>query len=193
MKVNLMPEQTEDKKLIHDFLNGDDKSLETLIRKYLSPIYNFLYRLSGDKSSADDLTQETFIKVWKNLSHFDQNKNFKVWIFTIAKNTAFDFFKKKKTIPFSFFQDEEGNNKLDDLRDENNLLPNEIMERENLAQELDKKLEKIPENYRIILLLHYKEDFSLNEIAQILEKPYNTIKSYHQRALLSLKRAFNNK
>ena len=179
----------DDKKTIEDFLDGNEESFNILVSSYLKPIYNFLYQLTNGSSAIDDLTQETFFKAWKNMKKFDQNRSFKTWIFTIAKNTAYDYFKKKKTIPFSNFVDEEGNNKLDNLSD-NSILPDEILERKNIAEEMEEKLEKIPEKYRIILTLHYKEDLSLQEISEILDKPYNTIKSGHQRALAKLKEVF---
>ena len=157
-----------------------------MVKKYLKPVYNFLYYFTRDRAELDDLTQVTFIKIWKNLKKFDGEKKFKTWIFAIAKNTAYDFFHKKKTIPFANFTDEEGNNRLENMSDES-ILPDELLNRKDIAKELDKKLKEIPENYRIILTLHYKEDFSLSEIAEILGKPYNTIKSGHQRALIKLK------
>jgi RNA polymerase sigma-70 factor, ECF subfamily len=176
-----------DEQLILDYLNGDDSAFEELLKRYLKPIYNFLYQLTGNTAQAEDLTQETFVKAWKNIRKFDKAKSFKTWIFTIAKNTAFDYFKKKKTIPFSYFEDLEGNNKLEEISEEAVLL-DEIMERRDLAEKLESMLRKIPEQYSIILRLHYKEDFSLGEIAEILGKPYNTIKTYHQRALTRLKK-----
>jgi RNA polymerase sigma-70 factor, ECF subfamily len=178
-----------DEELVMNFLAGDDSAFDELLKRYLKPIYNFLYRFSGDTESLDDLTQDTFIKVWKNLKRFDQEKKFKSWIFTIAKNTAYDYLKKKKEIPFSTFTDEEGKNWLENIADEN-IFPDEIMDRKNIAEELEKILSKIPSHYRAILLLHYKEDFSLREIAEIMDDPYNTIKSRHQRGLAILKKSF---
>ena len=180
-----------DEELVGNILTGDEMAFEELLKRYLKPIYNFLYRFAGDIAALDDLTQETFIKVWKNLKRFDPEKKFKTWIFTIAKNTAYDHLKKKKTIPFSFFADEEGENWLENIADEN-FLPDEILERKNLSEEMDIIIEKIPSHYRAILLLHYREDFSLHEIAEILSEPYNTIKSRHQRGLKKLKSLFPN-
>ena len=97
-----MTELIEDKILIQQYLKGDEKSLEILIARYLKPIYSFVYKNVGNPSEAEDITQEVFIKIWKNIKKFDQNKNFKPWIFQIAKNTSIDFLRKKKSIPFSF-------------------------------------------------------------------------------------------
>jgi len=95
----MMPE-ISDKKLIKQYLHGDEKSLGFLIKRYLKPIYNFVYRYVSEAASAEDITQETFVKVWKNLNKFDQRKHFKTWIFCLAKNTAIDFLRKKKEIHF---------------------------------------------------------------------------------------------
>ncbi|MDP1845612.1 MAG: sigma-70 family RNA polymerase sigma factor [Candidatus Moranbacteria bacterium] len=178
----------EDNQLVKIFLEGEDEAFEDLVKKYLKPVYNFLYRLTNDQAVVEDLAQDTFLKAWKNMRRFDQKRNFKAWIFTIAKNTAFDFFRKKKEIPFSRFADEDGRSWLENIEDDE-FLPDEILERKNIAEELDEILQKIPLHYRTILLLHYKEEFSLHEIAEILGEPYNTVKSRHQRALLRLKKA----
>lgn len=187
MIVALNSMNLEDNRLVEKFLSGDEEAFSQLVKKYLKPVYNFLYYFTRNQAELDDLTQIAFIKAWKNLEKFDCKKNFKTWIFAIAKNTAYDYFKKKKTIPFANFMDEKGNNKLENISDES-ILPDEILERKDLARELENKLAEIPEYYRIILMLHYKEDFSLQEIAEILDKPYNTIKSSHQRGLIKLKK-----
>jgi len=178
-----------DNRLIENFFSGDETAFNDLVKKYLKPVYNFLYQFVSDREILDDITQDTFIKAWKNLEKFDQDRSLKTWLFTIAKNTAYDYLKKKKTIPFSNFTDEEGNNKLDNIGDES-ILSDELLIRADSAKILEEKLKVLPDIYRIILIMHYKEDFSLQEIAKILGKPYNTIKSQHQRGLKILKDTF---
>ena len=175
-----------DEEIILLYKNGEEEAFKELINRYTSPLYNFVARL-GSKNDASDIVQETFIKVWKNMNRFDENKaSFKTWIFTIAKNTAYDYFKKKKTVPFYNFTDEQGNNKLENIADEN-IFPDELLMRADAANILEKKLQELPEHYRLILNLHYQEDFSLSEIAAILKIPYNTAKSQHQRGLVKLR------
>jgi len=202
-----------DEQIVQKYLSGEEAAFSELLKKYLKSVYNFIFRLVGDCDATEDLTQETFVKVWKNLHKFDfqgsrlvtrrdrQNKKlapyrtessgsgFKTWIFTIAKNTTFDYFKKKKEVPFSAFADEEGESVFNEISDEN-ILPDKILHRKDIAEELDSILQKLLPHYRAILLLRYKEDFSLHEIAEILDEPYNTVKSRHQRAILRLKQAF---
>lgn len=179
--------EIKDEQLVASFLKGNEKGFEIILNRYLKPIYNFLYRLTRSPSSVDDLTQEVFIKVWRNLKRFDQTKSFKVWLYSIARNTAYDFLKKKKTIPFAFFDDREGNNRMNNIPDDN-ILPDELLSRADLSKEIEKYLKKIPQRYRIILTMRYKDDFSLTEISEILKIPYNTIKSQHQRGLQALKK-----
>ena len=182
--------EKNDQQLIVDFLAGSDASFEILVDRYLKVIYNFLYHLTGgDKMLADDLTQETFLKVWKNIKRFDLEKNFKTWLFVIAKNSAKDAWKKKKAIPFVLFENSDGYNKLDEIV-ENKALPDEILERVESSEELEKKMEKLSPRYKKLLFLRYKDDLSLSEIAQLFNVPYNTVKSQHQRALLELKKQF---
>lgn len=178
----------QDNHLIEKILEGDNAVYEVLLKKYLKPVYNFLRTFVGDPAVLDDLTQETFIKAWKNIRRFDRKRNFKTWLFAIAKNTAYDFFKKKKTIPFSSFFDEEGNNYLENMPD-SQILPDELLAAADIEKNFEKKLRELSGPYREILTLRYGEDFSLSEISEIIGVPYNTAKSRHQRALLALKKA----
>lgn len=177
-----------DNKLVEEYLRGREEAFAELLKKYLTPVHNFLYRITNSKEVAEDISQDAFLKVWKNMRRFDQNRNFKTWLFAIAKNTAFDYLRKKKELPFSMFADEEGANGLEEIKDEE-MLSDEILERKDITRDLENVLEKIPEYYRAVLLLHYKEDFTLHEVAEIIGDPYNTIKSRHQRALARLKKA----
>ncbi|MFZ2193185.1 MAG: sigma-70 family RNA polymerase sigma factor [Candidatus Moraniibacteriota bacterium] len=181
--------EKSDQQLIADFLAGDDESFEFLVYRYLKSVYNFIYRLTGDPVIIDDLTQETFIKAWKNIRRYDQSKNFKVWLFAIAKNTVYDFWKKKKTLPFALFEKEDGSNKLEDVA-EDIILPDEILMRMETSGELDKKIKLLGRKYQLILTMHYKDDLSLREISEVLGLPYNTIKSQHKRALNELRNIF---
>jgi RNA polymerase sigma factor (sigma-70 family) len=177
-----------DNKLISDFFNGDAKSLELLVNKYLSLVYNFTYRYVGSAADAEDIVQEVFVKVWRHLKKFDQQKNFKTWLLSIAKNTAIDFLRKKKDTPFSFFDQEDGNNYLEENLVDPEALPDELFDNKNLSEQLSSAIDELATNYRAILLLYYNYQFTLQEIADSLDEPINTIKSRHRRAIIQLKK-----
>lgn len=187
-KQQIMIEQP-DEQLVEAYLAGDQEVFSFLVDRYMKHLYNFVMQFVRDQNAAEDIVQETFVKAWKYLSRFDQNKSFKTWIFAIAKNTTYDYLKKKKTLPFSLFENEEGENALENTPAENDH-PEDILDREATKEELEIKLAALAPLYRTILTLHYQEDFSLHEISKILDEPYNTVKSRHQRALQSLKKSF---
>ena len=138
-----------DQQLIESFLVGDDASFELLVERHLKPVYNFLFRLTGgDKTLTDDLTQETFLKAWKNIKKFDRSKKLKVWLFAIAKNNARDAWKKKKTLPFSLFENSEGYNRLEEVA-EDKPLPDAVLEEIESAEELEAKVKKLLSPYCI--------------------------------------------
>ncbi|MFH1758979.1 MAG: RNA polymerase sigma factor [Patescibacteria group bacterium] len=177
-----------DQELISTYLNGSEQSLEILIKRHLKSVYNFVFYkyANGNRQEAEDITQETFIKIWRNLKKFDLKKgNFKSWAFTIAKNTAIDHLKKKHAIPLSQLEKEKG---------ENPLLENIATTTDDFANALDAKLTlapflcQLPQNYQQILTLHYQKGFSLQEIANLLHESVNTVKSRHRRALALLRK-----
>ncbi len=176
-----------DQQLIANYLKGDGASLELLIQRYLKSVYSFIYRCVGNTSDAEDATQEVFVKVWRHLKKFDQNKSFKTWIFSIAKNTAIDSLKKKKVIPFSAFENEAGENTITETLADPSPLPSELLERAGIAQMLASAMEKLSPIYRMVLFLRYNDHFNFRQIAESLGEPLHTIKSRHRRALLKLR------
>ena len=175
-----MSSEIDDKQLIKQYLQGDEKSLEFLIARYLKPIYNFIYKSINYQEIAEDITQDVFIKVWKNLKKFDQNKNFKPWIFQIAKNTTIDYLRKKKTIPFSRFENDNGQNLfLENLKEES---PDLVESFANKA-ELDKILNSLNKEEQEIIDMRHKQGMSFRQIADFLQKPINTIKSRYRRIM----------
>lgn len=177
----------EDSQLVIDYRAGDHDALEILIQRYLKPVYHFMYRMVGTIHDAEDMTQETFVKAWKNLKRFDTRKNFKTWLFRIAKNTALDFLKRKKAIPFSAFENAEGENVLANTIADPEPLPSVVFDRTDLALVLVSVLAKLPPMYRAVLTLRYNEQLNFREIAEVLDEPLHTIKSRHRRACMMLK------
>jgi len=179
-----------DQQLVADYLDGEEKALDELISRYLKAVYNFIYRITNSFEEAEDIAQETFLKTWKNLKKYNQEENFKTWLFTITRNTTIDWLRKKKDIKLSDFEDYEGENVLTNTLADKNPLPNELAIKSEQKRKLDKVLSKMPVIYREVLLLHYYEDLTFDEIGKILGKPLNTVKSQHHRALSAIKKLF---
>jgi len=77
-----------------------NRNIEHIIKLYFASIYLFIFRLVGDVTSAEDLTQDTFVKVWRHLPEYEREEELKNWIFTIARNTALDWLRKKRSLVF---------------------------------------------------------------------------------------------
>lgn len=181
MKIN------SDQQLIRDYLAGDEKSLEILIERYLKLIYSFIHRYVGSSKEAEDITQEVFIKVWRNLRKFNQQKTFKTWVFTIAKNTCIDALRKKKTIPFSSFENQKGENRLIETLADPSPLPDELIEQADIGQILTSAIDTLSPKYRMVLFLRYNDHFAFREIAESLGESINTIKTRHRRGIAMLR------
>ncbi|MDP3990966.1 MAG: sigma-70 family RNA polymerase sigma factor [Candidatus Nealsonbacteria bacterium] len=181
-------QKQSDQQLIAAYFKGDEKSLEILIKRYLKPIFSFTYRYVGNSQEAEDITQDVFVKVWRNLKKFDRNRSFKTWIFSIAKNACIDVLKKKKSIPFSELEDGEGKNAFLERLVDTAPLPDELFARADMARILNSAMEKLLPKYRMVLFLRYNDHFNFREIAESLGESLDTIKSRHRRALIMLKK-----
>jgi RNA polymerase sigma-70 factor, ECF subfamily len=183
-----MNQEYSDEEIISQWKDGNQEAFKELIERYTSSLYNFIIRFVGQENTPD-LVQEIFIKIWKKISSFDISKaSFKTWIFTVAKNTIVDFLRKKKSIPFSDFENE--NKDFSENIKSEEILPDETLQKIQDSELLNKLLDKLPENYKTVLILHYQEEMTFDEIGKILEKPLNTVKSYHQRAIMNLRKMF---
>jgi RNA polymerase sigma-70 factor (ECF subfamily) len=181
--------ESTDEEIIVLYKNGNGEAFKSLINRYISPLYNFTARITN-KDDAPDIVSETFIKAWKNINRFNEQKaSFKTWIFTIARNTAIDFLRKKRNVLFSNMKnsDEDINSFEENIPDEQ-ILPDIALQKLQDEEFLNKTLNGLESGYREVLVLHYQEEMTFVEIGKILNKPLNTVKSQHRRALIELRK-----
>ncbi|MGC8651413.1 MAG: RNA polymerase sigma factor [Minisyncoccia bacterium] len=183
-----MPE-ISDNDLIKQYLKGEEKALEVLIQRYLKLIYSFIYHYIRNETEAEDLTQEVFIKVWRNIKRFDPQKKFSTWILTIAKNTTFDFLRKKKPLLFSDLDEKAFNNLIENLPDLRQT-PDEVFASKEKVNSMDSVLQILSPKEKTIFTLHFEKQLSFREIAESLGESINTVKSRYRRTIVSLKEKF---
>lgn len=177
-----------DSELIIKAQSGNQQALELLIQRFLPGVFNLCLRYMQDSFDAEDAAQEAFVKVWKNLKKFDANKSFKNWVLEIAKNTCLDILKKKRVIPFSAFETEDGTNSLTETLASGRFGPFELAEQSSLKNTLQELLKKLSPVYQKVLSLYYEQELNFREISQELDEPLNTVKSRHRRALIMLRK-----
>jgi len=175
-----------DLQLVKEILLDTQGSFEELVTRYTKSLYNFTFRLTGSVQTAEDLVQETFIKVWKSLDKYDQKQSFRGWIFTIARNTTTDYLRKKKTVPFSVLTKDD-DSPFEETLSDTATLPDETLAHLEDTESLEKLLGTLPLDYQMVLLLHYQENLTFEEIGEVVDKPPNTVKSWHRRALIQLR------
>ena len=174
--------------LITEYLAGRKESMEILIKRHLKSVYGFVYKYARNQQDAQDITQETFLKAWRNLKKFDKEKNFKTWLFTIAKNTALDFLKKKKTVPFVEFENEEGENVITETLADPAVSVYELLQKKDFAQTIKIAIAKLSPKYQAVLLPRYNNGLTFRDMAEAAGEPLHTIKSRYRRALIMLKK-----
>jgi RNA polymerase sigma-70 factor (ECF subfamily) len=177
-----------DEDLIDAYLNGEEDVFALLVQRHLKPVYSFVVRFIGNKDDAEDIVQETFLKAWKNVKKYSRHSSqFKTWIMRIARNTAIDYLRKKKHIPFSAIEGgDETEWFVENVQDEAEL-PDELAAHAGDLQEMEKALHKLAPIHREILLLYYGGDFTFEEAAAVSGISINTLKSRHRRALAALR------
>ncbi len=181
--------EESDSELIARYLEGgDEQALQLLVSRHLKSIYNFAYSVVGGKSEADDVTQEAFVKIWKNLKKFDGEKSFRTWAFSITRNAAIDYLRKRKAIPFSYFDDEKDGQFAESIKDEE-AVADELFDLAYQEKEVAKAIDGLPNIYREIISLKLSEDMTFEEMAEIMGESVNTIKSRHRRGVLLLKKS----
>jgi RNA polymerase sigma-70 factor (ECF subfamily) len=178
-----------DAECIAAYRAGDPAAFEALVARHLSAVYNFIARYAGGGDDADDIVQDVFVKVWKHLHRFDTTKNFRTWLFTIAKNTALDWLKKKKAIVFSDMSDgSENMPAFEETIADDEPAPPEIIDAKISHTELASLLDGLHPDHKAVVLLRLDSQLTFREIAESLDRPINTVKSHYRRAISSLRK-----
>lgn len=186
--IKLGNTEKKDEKLITEYLLGNEKSLELLIRRYLKPVYGFVHRHTNNPQEAEDITQEVFIRMWRNIRKFNRKKSFKTWIFSITKNASIDFLRKKKAIAFSEFENEKGRNIILEKIAVVCEPLEEIISNKILSESLSSVSENLSSRTRTIFNYRYHKNLTFREIADILGESINTVKSRYRRGVIEIKR-----
>ncbi|MDB5259502.1 MAG: polymerase, sigma-24 subunit, subfamily [Candidatus Taylorbacteria bacterium] len=185
-----------DTELVQAYIDGDVGAFDVIVRRYSKSIFAFTYHLAGNPTDAQDIVQEIFMKSWKHIRKFDSEKaGFKPWLFAIARNTAIDWLRKKRPATFTDIDADRSRSSDDAAEQFGNAIPDgepladEIFEKKELAERIESMLASLPPDERTIILLHHYEMLTFEEIAEILKKPMNTVKSRYRRTLAKLKDA----
>ena len=181
----------DDSEVVAVFLAGEKRAFNELVERYQNRLLNFIYRTTGDRERAEDLVQETFIRVYRHLHRFDQSKKFSTWVYTIASNLAKNELRNRSRNPLVLFQALRKNNDADQRPlewEDNTYRPDDLFRKRHLRSQVEDAVEQLPEHHRTVFLLREMEGKTYEEIAEITDTNLGTVKSRLNRARNSFAR-----
>jgi RNA polymerase sigma-70 factor, ECF subfamily len=168
----------DDDRLIELTLRGEKRGYEAIVRKYEKLVFNVVFQMLRDDSSAAEITQEAFLKAYKALNTFDRKRSFRPWLLRIATNTALNLIRAKK--PYESLESLLEEAPAEEPRS------GQYVEHEVEANLIGERLEVILNSmkpvHRHVFLLRYQRELSYEEISEIMGEPVTTIKSLLFRA-----------
>lgn len=171
---------------------GHEAAYRELVRRYERPVFSLIYRMVRDREKAEDLSQETFVKVLNALESYRPEFKFSSWIFKIANNAAIDHLRKRELPTLSIDgppdpADRQPTSTIQ-VRDASES-PLQELEAREIGVEIERAIGQLRPEYRSCVLLRYAEGHAYEEIAEILGLPLGTVKTYIHRARAELREA----
>lgn len=166
--------------LLDKCLKGDSIAFKQLINVYRVRLFGYLWRFSKSRFEAEEMLQETLIKVWKGLKKYNHQQKFSAWLFTIAHNVALDSIRRKK-INKNFVEFDE-NSEIDN----NN--PHEELVTKERRDIINNSIENLSEKQKSVFLLRQHGELTFKEIAEATNQPLNTVISHMHYAVKKIKK-----
>jgi len=174
-----------DEELVEEFISGEIDSFRVLVERYKLRVYNIIYGIMGNRDEAEDLAQEVFINVYKNLHHFKRKSKFYTWLYRIAVNICLTNKRKKSkyspVVSLTEISEVNANPGRVELADES-FSPEKIFKDRELAWQIKSAINSLSRVLRATFILREFEDLSYQELAKVLGCSSGTIKSRLSRA-----------
>ncbi len=183
-RTRIQTSEMSDGILAQRSIAGDQHAFEILVQRYSIPLFNFICRFLSDYDQACDILQQVFVQLYISLPNLRTSDPLKAWLFQVARNRCLDELRRKHAIHFSELEPANDDDELSPLATmpDTDPLPEELAERRDLQQCLQKAIQTLPPKFRSVVLLRYAGQLSFSEIGQALDMPEATAKTYFQRA-----------
>ncbi|MFH1618894.1 MAG: sigma-70 family RNA polymerase sigma factor [bacterium] len=182
--------QMDDASLIARFREGDQDAFRTLLERYRKPVYAYLARMTGDKSAAEDLFQELFMRFIRNISGYEERGKFTAWLFTSASHLALDYLKKAKRTGFALSLDksygEEGRSLGESVKSSESG-PEEVLLGAELGERLEEAIGRLSFEQKQVFFMREYSGLTFAEIAAALNVPLGTALARMSRATAKLR------
>jgi len=171
--------EPSDQEIIEKILQGQGEYYEEIIKRYKNGVYSLCMRMLRNSEDAKDLAQEAFIKAYQNLGKYNAEYKFSTWLFKVTSNLCVDYLRKIKTQTLPY--DDKISMPHDTASAEDIFLHN------NNRRQIEKAIQELPEDYRILILLYHKEGLSYEQMCDMLKLPMSKVKNRLHRARNKLK------
>ncbi len=174
-----------DEELMAQFQDGNESAYLQIVGRFKDRLFNFIYRFVGDADQADDLVQDTLIKVYTHRHSYREIARFSTWIYTIAGNLArTELRKRKRRATFSMSTLGIGDKDYEIPSEDES--PTKHLEEAQTEQDIRRALAQLPLNFRTVIILRDVQELSYEEISKIMKIPLGTVKSRVNRARLRM-------
>lgn len=182
--------QTSDALLVKNYIAGDENSLSILINRHQSKIYGFIYSKLSDRDMADDIFQDTFIKVIKTLksNSYNEEGKFLPWVMRISHNLIIDYYRKNKKMPM--FRETEDFSIFSIMSDNVPNIESQLITSQ-VESDLRKLIEELPEDQKEVLVMRMYQDLSFKEISELTGVSINTALGRMRYAIMNLRKVID--
>jgi RNA polymerase sigma-70 factor (ECF subfamily) len=179
--------QIEDSVFVKQYIGGEEKALETLINRHNQKIISFIYSKVLDRDVAEDIFQDTFIKVIKTLKRgsYSEEGKFLPWVMRIAHNLIIDHFRKNKRMPK--FEGSDDFNIFSVIKDDKMNIEKQMI-KDQIDSDLSYLIDELPDDQREVLIMRIYKDMSFKEIAENTDVSINTALGRMRYALINLRK-----
>jgi RNA polymerase sigma-70 factor (ECF subfamily) len=182
--------QTSDALLVKNYIAGDESALSILINRHQSKIYGFIYSKLSDRDIADDIFQDTFIKVIKTLksNSYNEEGKFLPWVMRISHNLIIDHYRKNKKMPM--FRETEDFSIFSIMSDNVPNIESQLITSQ-VESDLRKLIEELPEDQKEVLIMRMYQDLSFKEISELTGVSINTALGRMRYAIMNLRKVID--
>jgi RNA polymerase sigma-70 factor (ECF subfamily) len=173
----------DDKALVRQAQRGNPEAFAELVTRHQRYVYNLAYRLLQDTDEAEDLAQEAFLRAWRGLDNFRGEARFTTWLYRIVTNLCYNRLHSLRRQLVDADVDD-----VDSLASPLDQEPPAVVEAAERRAFLHRHIADLPAKYQVVITLFYLQEFSYQEIAQVLDLPLGTVKTHLFRARERLKR-----
>jgi RNA polymerase sigma-70 factor (ECF subfamily) len=177
----------DEQSLVKRAKNGDLEAYEEIIKLYDKKVFSLIFNMIRNQDDVEDIAQEVFIKIYRNLKNFKEESSLYTWIYRITVNICIDEMKKRKQVVYLDEKIQVQDGEIEVQIPDTGKPLEEIAEDKDIKDRLINCINKLPENARIMIALRDIKEFSYQEIAEILNLNIGTVKSKINRARNMLK------